>query len=59
MSYRWNNVVTGFSMPVKLENGEWLHPTTEWKSTTVTGDILEKGLRVDKNFYIVVSRLTD
>ena len=53
--YRWNNVVDGFDMPVKVYlngKGTWLEPTTEWKemkkvkaSTTVT---------VDPNFYVTV-----
>lgn len=52
MSYRWTNTVTGFAMPVRLENGEWLKPTSVWKSTTVSSEIIKKGLKLDKNFYV-------
>ena len=38
-------------MPVRLTNGAWLQPTTEW--TKLKDDNLElKNLDVDKNFYI-------
>lgn len=57
MSYRWANTVTGFAMPVKLNNGEWLNPTTEWKNVTVSKDIMEKGPVADPNFYIVVKKV--
>ena len=30
-NYRWENVVDGFNMPVKMQDGKWLYPTTEWK----------------------------
>jgi len=48
VSYRWTNTIDGFDMPVKLDNGQWIQPTTEWK--TMEGD----GLQADKNFYITV-----
>ena len=56
MSFRWTNVVPGFDMPVKLDNGEWLRPATEWKSVTVGSEILKHGLKADPNFYIVVRK---
>jgi len=46
ISYRWQNVVPGFAMPVRA-NGVWLKPTTQWKSG-LKGD----SLTVDKNFYV-------
>jgi aminopeptidase N len=50
LSYRWSNTVEGFDMPVKLESGIWLKPTTAWTTTTlVTGDPVPV-----KNFYIQV-----
>lgn len=58
LSYRWNNVVEGFDMPVsyKAENGEWkmLKPTTEWKSIKAKKST---ALEVDKGFYIEVKKL--
>ena len=46
ISYRWQNVVPGFAMPVRA-NGIWLEPTTQWKSG-LKGD----SLTVDNNFYV-------
>jgi len=59
LSYRWNNCVPGFSMPVRLLNSkdEWLKPSAEWKTVAMTGDLMNKGLQVDKNFYITVKKL--
>jgi aminopeptidase N len=59
LSYRWSNSVPGFNMPVRLANtkDEWLKPSAEWKSITVTADMMSTGLEVDKNFYITVKKL--
>jgi aminopeptidase N len=57
LSYRWASCIPGFEMPVRLEgSSDWLHPTTEWKSTNMTADMKNKGLVVDKNFYVKVKR---
>jgi hypothetical protein len=57
-SYHWNNCVPGFNLPVKLQDsGVWLQPTTEWKITSASSDLLGKGLVVDKNFYITVKKI--
>ncbi|HSU27728.1 MAG TPA: M1 family metallopeptidase, partial [Chitinophagaceae bacterium] len=57
MSYRWTNCIDGFNMPVRIiPSNEWLYPTTEWKQTTVTADIMDKGLQADPNFYIRVKK---
>jgi len=57
LSYRWNNVVNGFSMPVRLASGTWLQPGTEWKTVPMTSELKEKGLSPDKNFYITVKKV--
>jgi aminopeptidase N len=50
-SYRWNNVVDGFAMPVgvSLDGGEFtlLPATAEWQPLGSGGEV-----RVDPNFYI-------
>jgi len=46
LSYRWQNVVPGFAMPIRA-NGVWLKPTTLWKSG-LKGD----SLTVDRSFYV-------
>ena len=58
LSYRWSNTIPGFSMPVRLTNGEWLQPGADWKSSSVSSDMKDKGIVADKNFYITV-RKTD
>jgi aminopeptidase N len=49
ISYRWENVVEGFNMPVKVSidgKEQFVFPTTEWKKS--------KGIKlsIDRNFYI-------
>ena len=57
LSYRWTNCIDGFNMPVRLaKSGEWLKPTTEWQTTTVTSG-LQNDFAVDKNFYITVKKV--
>ena len=56
-SYRWNNCVDGFDMPVRLaDSGEWLKPTTDWKQTAVTS-VLKDNIQIDKNFYVTLKKL--
>ncbi len=58
LKYRWNNCVAAFNMPVKLEVGHgWLHPGTEWKSTSMTASLMETGIRPDPNFYITIKKV--
>jgi len=58
MHYRWSNCVNGFDMPVKIDGakGDWLKPTTEWKTAAVTADIQKNGLKIDRNFYMTVKK---
>lgn len=50
--YRWNNVVDGFAMPVRISGTDvWLHPTTAWRNDAVDEEIL-KNFRIDRNFYV-------
>ncbi|MEP2770591.1 MAG: M1 family metallopeptidase [Fulvivirga sp.] len=50
--YRWNSVVPGFNMPVKVYiNGEatWLKPTLMWQSMEIPENA---EVEVDRNFYV-------
>lgn len=49
-AYRWTNTIEGFNMPVRLTNGQWLHPASEWKK----GSKMLSAKDIDKNFYINV-----
>jgi hypothetical protein len=61
--YRWNDVVDGFAMPVKLTlpNGgsKWLRPTREWQWMTwpPLGAPTAAPVAVDPNFYVRSLRL--
>ncbi len=57
LSYRWTNVIPGFAMPVKLKDGEYLNPTTEWKSISMTADMKSKPLAADKNYYVTIKKI--
>lgn len=51
--YRWTNCLPHFDMPVRLENGDWIYPSTQLKP-------LEKGyeeLSVSDDFYINIHRI--
>ena len=60
LSYRWNNVVPGFAMPVKVTTSpgtlSWIRPTESWKMTTVKLGRPED-FHVDDNFYVVAKDL--
>ena len=57
ISYRWNNCVDGFNMPVQMkQSGEWLKPTTSWQQVTGTSELLEN-FQVNPNFYISVKKV--
>lgn len=46
--FRWNNIIEGFDMPVKLTNSEeWIYPTEDWK--VYEGSSV---LKADPNFYV-------
>lgn len=50
ITYRWNSVVDGFEMPVKLSNTEiWLHPTSKWKTEKLPENTK---VLLDRNFYV-------
>src|SRR5438552_604825 len=55
LSYRWNNVVRGFAMPVKVTTATnrygWIRPTASWKTMALKLDRPED-FRVDENFYV-------
>ncbi|MFD1316163.1 M1 family metallopeptidase [Namhaeicola litoreus] len=58
MSYRWANVVDGFSIPLKVyvnEIEKWIKPSTDWQILTDEADI--EILEIDRNFYVIRSEL--
>jgi aminopeptidase N len=60
LSYRWNNVVRGFAMPVKVTTSTgvygWIRPAQSWKTARMKLSRPEE-FRIDENFYIVAKDL--
>ncbi len=61
-SYRWQQVVPGFDMPVRVSAGgrryQWIHPTEQWQ--TFGAKLSEGGdLLVDPNFYVWTRQVGD
>lgn len=52
--YRWQNTVDGFDMPLRLSDGQWIAPNSQWKTINIGKDAK---FAVDKNFYITVSQV--
>ena len=55
LSYRWSNVVDGFSIPVNVfinSTSQWISPTSRWKKLSSDNEIIT--FSVDNNFYIEV-----
>jgi aminopeptidase N len=60
LTYRWNNVVPGFAMPVKVTTSPgtfiWIRPTESWKTIPVKLSRPED-FRIDDNYYVVAKDL--
>jgi aminopeptidase N len=53
VSYKWSNVVDGFSIPVKVtvnSEEQWIEPGTSWKQLTIANPVTS--FAVDNNFYV-------
>ena len=63
IAYRWNNVVEGFDMPVRVQldstskKEKLLYPTTEWKQIKQPKNFDIKQFRPDRNFYITAKNV--
>jgi aminopeptidase N len=53
IKFKWTNCISGFNMPVKLTNGQWIYPTTTEQKLKLEGSSFSN-VDVDKNFYINV-----
>ncbi|CAL2105606.1 Peptidase M1 [Tenacibaculum sp. 190524A02b] len=56
LKYRWNNVVAGFNMPLKVKTYKddiLLTPTTQWQTQTINAN----KITVDPNFYVKTNSL--
>ena len=57
LKYRWNDVVDGFEMPIKVKidnKWRWIYPKADWQSIEM---VTKNSYKVDKNFYIKVKEI--
>lgn len=58
LKYKWNQVVDGFNMPIKVEisgNTKTLTPTQNWKTEILNAT--NASLKVDVNYYVTSKKL--
>ena len=55
LKYKWENTIDGFAMPVKLANGSWITPTSQWKELKMDRKKAQ-AVTANPNFYIVVKK---
>jgi len=55
LKFKWTNCIKGFNMPVKLTNGQWIHPTMLEQKIKLVGKDLNS-ITADSNFYIRVQK---
>jgi aminopeptidase N len=61
VSYRWSNCIEGFDMKIKVKinqsHEEWIQPTQDWKTVTLSNEYDGKTFIVDRNFYIRTKKI--
>jgi len=55
LKFIWDNCIDGFNMPLKLTNGTWITPSTEWQSIKLDKKTAQE-VTADSNFYIQVKK---
>ncbi len=61
LSYRWVNAVNGFNMPVRIFSAgkeKWITPNEKWQTQKWETGLNKNSFSVDKNFYIIVKKVT-
>ena len=51
LKYRWNNIIKGFNMPIKIYSSkkmQSLKPTENWQTIAINSSTIE----IDRNFYV-------
>jgi len=59
LKFRFTNCIKGFGMPLKVKWGneeKWIRANEEW--TIISGNANATGFNVDKNFYVVVKKIS-
>ena len=63
ISYRWDSIVAGFSLPIKVSFGrpgrsaQWITPAADWQSITMPDWYDKKTFVPDENFYIRLKKV--
>ena len=61
-SYRWQNCIKGFNMPVRIFSGgneKWINPKEEWQTQKMADWFNVQSFSVDKNFYITSKKINN
>ena len=56
LNYRWNNVVSGFDMPVEITGKQrtfWIYPRESWNAIA----FVDSEIKVDINYYVKTKQL--
>lgn len=56
LNYRWNNVVSGFDMPVEIAGKQrtfWIYPNESWNAIA----FVDSEIKVDINYYVKTKQL--
>jgi len=56
LNYRWNNVVSGFDMPVEIAGKQrtfWIYPNESWNAIA----FVDSEIKVDINYYVKTKKL--
>jgi len=60
IQFRWTNVVDGFNMPLKINDGKdyWIKPKKDvWTTLPLANEYDGKAFEADKNFYIFTKKV--
>lgn len=58
LQYRYNNVVDGFDMPIKVSLGkktQWIKPNQQWQKMNIASSV-DTDFTIDRNFYVIHSK---
>jgi aminopeptidase N len=58
LHYRYNNVVDGFDMPIKVSLGkktQWIKPNQQWQKMNIDSSV-DTDFTIDRNFYVIHSK---
>ncbi|MCX6324443.1 MAG: M1 family metallopeptidase [Sphingobacteriales bacterium] len=60
-SYKWNNVINGYDVPVKVNFGmgeKWIYPNQKWKKMKLKNGESDQQFKIVEGFYVVQKLIT-